>query len=555
MEASRNNKRSIIFYSVWILLGLWQAYNTEFLPDEALYWKFSEQLALGYFDQPPLVAYILKIGDGVYHHPLGARLFFVFLSAATIWLLEKLIQPNETKLVYSIILATAILHFESFFAIPDVPLLFFVALYFLLLKKFYQKPNVKIAAAIGVCVGLMGLAKYHGILVIIFTIVANPKILKSKFFWQASVVAAIIFLPHIVWLWKNDFVTIEYHLLQRSDNSFEFKNVINYLLSALVFFGPFIGFLFYWSVYKFRAKDVFGRTLKVTVYGSLLFFLFLSFKGNVEANWLLLLSVPLIYIGYHSFEKNENLRRWHKKLFIPGLVLIFMARVFLAYNILPNASFLKPFNDKFHTSVNFVKRLKEKAWNKEVVFLNSYRRASIYHFYSGIPAISRRSYWSRKTQFDLWNSEEKWRGKEVIIVPDYYEPTFDSVMINNHAVSYLKVLNFQPSKGLLIKAENIPANANPNQELTVPISLSFSNLRDKKMDVHEIALFYCFEDGTGKYYQSKELKYVPQSQFANEIFIDVKFPKRDGVYKLFFGAQTNWVAPTLNSKAYSIKID
>jgi len=49
----------LLFYSSWLLLALAQAASTELIADEAYYWVYSRFPAWGYFDHPPMIAFII----------------------------------------------------------------------------------------------------------------------------------------------------------------------------------------------------------------------------------------------------------------------------------------------------------------------------------------------------------------------------------------------------------------------------------------------------------------------------------------------------------------
>src|SRR5260370_17115113 len=73
-------------YAVAMLVGvaaitglrlLWLALQpADLFPDEAQYWVWSQQLALGYYSKPPLVAWLIPLTTG----PFGASAFAASLS-------------------------------------------------------------------------------------------------------------------------------------------------------------------------------------------------------------------------------------------------------------------------------------------------------------------------------------------------------------------------------------------------------------------------------------------------------------------------------------------
>ncbi len=49
------------------VISLFQAGFTELMDDEAYYWVYSRHLDWGYFDHPPMVALLIKMGYGLFH--------------------------------------------------------------------------------------------------------------------------------------------------------------------------------------------------------------------------------------------------------------------------------------------------------------------------------------------------------------------------------------------------------------------------------------------------------------------------------------------------------
>src|SRR5690606_380789 len=60
--------------------------------------------------------------------------------------------------------------------------------------------------------------------------------------------------------------------------------------------------------------------------------------------------------------------------------------------------------------------LKEQVGDLPVVFINSYRDASVYAFYSGSDVYSANDAYRRKSQFDLDSSEWKVQHKKVALL-------------------------------------------------------------------------------------------------------------------------------------------
>src|SRR6266498_5799664 len=125
----------LLFYSSWIILGLIQSRFTELLDDEAYYWVYSKFLDWGYFDHPPMIAVLIRIGYGIFHNELGVRLLLLLMNVLSLLVIENLLDKKNVFLFYTIALSLAVLQLSGFVAVPDTPLIFFTALFFLIYKR------------------------------------------------------------------------------------------------------------------------------------------------------------------------------------------------------------------------------------------------------------------------------------------------------------------------------------------------------------------------------------------------------------------------------------
>lgn len=139
LQGTSDRQLRIIFYVGWFALALPHAAWMELFNDEAYYWAYSLALDWGYFDHPPMIAVLTKLGSSLWHHELGVRFFPVLLSGATIWLMEKIVRPANLRLFYALVSSIAILYILGIIAFPDSPLLFFSALFFFFSKNIKKK--------------------------------------------------------------------------------------------------------------------------------------------------------------------------------------------------------------------------------------------------------------------------------------------------------------------------------------------------------------------------------------------------------------------------------
>jgi len=324
-----------LFLLSWLVLNLIQACFTELLHDEAYYWIYSQDLAWGYFDHPPLLALVIKIGYAIFGNELGVRLFMAFMNVGTLWLIWKTIDGTNAKLFIALVTSTAIIHFGGFVAVPDIPLVFFVALFFYFFKWYLEEDSL--LASLGLLVAIIGMAysKYLGALVVFFTILPNLKLLKRHSLWAIFILVCIALLPHLHWQYAHEFPTFRYQLLDRSQVPYKIEFFTNYILGQLLIFGPFIGFLLFPIAFKFKANNDFEKTMKWCLYGFFGFFLLQSLRGRIEPNWTVMGAIPLFYFGYHYIDNHAQLKKRVYQISIPSLIVILIARIYLIHDFLP----------------------------------------------------------------------------------------------------------------------------------------------------------------------------------------------------------------------------
>src|SRR5690606_40617625 len=73
LMAQRFPRLFMVLLAAVFVLNLVQASITELIYDEAYYWYYAQDLAWGYFDHPPMVAFIVRLGSQVLSGDLGAR--------------------------------------------------------------------------------------------------------------------------------------------------------------------------------------------------------------------------------------------------------------------------------------------------------------------------------------------------------------------------------------------------------------------------------------------------------------------------------------------------
>ena len=545
-------KLFLVLLAILFVLNLIQASVTELIYDEAYYWYYAQNMAWGYFDHPPMVAFLIKLSSFLFDGELGVRFMSCVLSVGTYVILWDLIDNPKKKdyvvhfflLVFSFTLMNA----YGFLTLPDTPLLFFTALFLWLYKRFLKDPSLLTTLLLGLVMAALMYSKYHAVLVILFVFLSNIKLIANKKAWLAVVLALVCYIPHFVWLYQNDFVSITFHLYERPNQAYSFDGfTLGYFLNLIVI----IGLLFYWvygALFKFRATDKFSKALVYLVYGIIIFFFISSFNRRVQAQWAIAITIPLVVIAFNYMLDNAKSRKWMYRISLFSLILLLYARVWLVYQP------LFPVLYETHGNKEWVNELHAKAGDVPVVFENSYRRAPMYQFYSGIPAISLNNYMYRKNQYSIDGSEEKVRGKKVLYVTKYRNSGDLSYMHLDSTVFHgIYIDNFQSYRSLKcivnkresgfgygLKVYNPYSFDIPLEQLKYTISYSNAYKQVEQM----LPLKVKAEELQGALLKSKDTLYysfeLPLTKMENPVYFRI-------------GISENGLPPGLNGQPFKIR--
>lgn len=552
----------------WFFLNLIQAFFTELIHDEAYYWTWSRDLDWGYFDHPPIIAVVIKTGFFLFHNELGVRLLITTLSTATLWLIWEIIDDDDPKLFFTLAMSMVIIHVGGFIAVPDIPFMFFAVLFFFFWKRYLNEINSPThhfnggrnsefnLNLMGITLATIGMAysKYQGVLVVFFAILPNIKLLKRPSFWLIPLLTIIALIPHFLWQYEHEFPTFRYQFFDRSNVPYKIEFFTNYILGQILIYGPFVSFLLFYNSVKFKTKTQFEKTLKWCFYGFFGFFLIQSLKGRIEPNWTVMGIVPLMYFGYHFIKNNERQKTWLKRLFIPSIILIFIFRLYLVWDFLPQHWNVR---NEFHGWDIWAETIANEADGKPVVFHNSFQLPSKYMFYSGQPAHAANYVDYAGKQYDLdIEKEENLQGKTVLDLTDY--PTKDSINLGRFGIQYFhKKDNFKYFNRIKIRTGKLKMEVPLDTTLTLPIQIENPTKKDVEFDQKEIkdlSIQYClFWYGKVEYCIPVTENFPVQKLKSGEIFdtkIKIKTPKENGEhwqFRLaiksngFFGRNSNFV--------------
>jgi 4-amino-4-deoxy-L-arabinose transferase-like glycosyltransferase len=293
----KKNKMFYTILTIFFVSNLLIGSQIELSFDESYYWMYSEYMSWGYFDHPPMVAVFIKMGTALFgHSELAVRFFFNVFMCASVCLMWSMVEKKNQLIFWVSILSMPLIYFSGILALPDTALLFFGTLFFYILKKYMQHNSLKNILLLALTITCLFYSKYHGLLIVMLTVFAYPAFLRDKSFYAVVGLVILLFLPHMYWQYKHEFVSFKFHLTGRREKHFDYRNILDYVGGQVGLMGIFNFFIFCIIFYKNKFKDNFEKILVLNSFGFLTFLLFMSFRNQIEANWTITCSVAFIVL-------------------------------------------------------------------------------------------------------------------------------------------------------------------------------------------------------------------------------------------------------------------
>ncbi len=414
----------------------------ELYADEAYYWLWSTRLAAGYFDHPPLVAWIPG-ASSLFPGELGLRSLFLlcgglFVVFAGLVARELAPQHAERAAVLAALLAATapMLTVVGSLALPDAPQLAAYACATWLVARATGPSWI----AAGGAWGLAMLAKVSsGVLgpALLLALPLDRSLraeLRTRWPYLGVLAALLVFLPCLAWNASHDFVSFSVQLRHGFHGMRPKAHVGEYLAAVVTGAGPValvVGLG--WFLRTRSAASV--RVGLVTVTPLALTFAS-SMRGNVEANWPAL-AYPGLCAGAGALLASfPRAARW----LVGASVAVGVASAAVYAFELRHPTFMSPRAapiERFHGWRTQVARIGAACGGGEpFVHVSNYQTASQIAWHTGWRRFS--PTFERRSQFDVWND-----------VPRPGEPRC--------------VVSIRPLNGDERRVYGIPANVEPTR--------------------------------------------------------------------------------------------
>ncbi|MCF7824288.1 MAG: glycosyltransferase family 39 protein [Candidatus Marinimicrobia bacterium] len=409
-------------------------------PQEAYYWSWSRELALSYFDHPPLASYSIWLtttifGQTIFGIKFAAVLWFLGTNVLWAKLIQEMFQ-NEKQTFWTLLALNASIAFElyGFVISPDTPLIFAWTATIYAIWKLIQTEHPKWWYIAGIFLGLAWLGKYSGVLLIpsilIFTLSSQKqrKWLLTPHPYLGVLLAFLVFLPVLIWNANHDWISFAFQGSRRTSGMghWEFRFAGELLGSQLFMLTPYLFVLVVATIIRYgrqlfsNLEDKLLLLLSSGLFTSI-FFAVVSFRSLVKMNWLVPAYWSLIILGVaYLFQDPLRVKRLK--------VGVYSSFVFLGLGIsvvaIPNV----PLGEGntwsgWKTATEEVSGIRDSLETKgemNFIFSTNYKASSLLKFYlSDQPRTYAQDIIGRPAlQFDIWEKPDSLIGKTGILVVD-----------------------------------------------------------------------------------------------------------------------------------------
>ena len=308
-DEARSTRNTALAVAALVLLRLVGAAWTPLTFDEAYYWIWSKHLAFGYYDHPPGVALVIRLGTMIAGDTeLGVRLVSILLAApmsfavyrtAEILFGGKLVAANATILLNVTLMAAV----GTLIVTPDSPLLVASSFVLFFLAKLLESGRGMWWIAVGAAAGLALVSKYTAMFfgpAILIWLISVPKLRKwffSPWLYLGGLVALAIFSPVILWNADHHWVSFIKQLGRSEVTGFRPAFIGELIPTQIAFATPLVFILGLMGLYALARREGGALASRAQINAMFwvitLYFFWHSLHARVEANWFAPVYPPL----------------------------------------------------------------------------------------------------------------------------------------------------------------------------------------------------------------------------------------------------------------------
>jgi len=297
----RHVRDTVLTISALVALRLFAAAWTPLTFDEAYYWMWSKHLAGGYYDHPPMVAVVIRLGTMIAGDTeLGVRLVSILLALPMSWAVFRatsiLFGGVRAAATAAILLnVTLMAAVGTLIVTPDAPLLVASAFVLFYLAKVLETGRGAWWIAVGAAVGAALLSKYTALFfgpAILIWLVSVPKLrrwLVSPWPYLGGLLALAVFSPVLLWNADHQWVSFLKQIGRARIEDFKPTFIFELIPTQIAFATPLIwilGAMGLYALFRRKAGALAARMLIGSTFWTIaLYFTWHSLHARVEANW------------------------------------------------------------------------------------------------------------------------------------------------------------------------------------------------------------------------------------------------------------------------------
>ena len=243
---------------VWLTL----ANGLSVAPDMADHWMWAQDLRLGYYEHPPMIALLIRSfawlsADAEWALKLGTVISSGLVLAAAAWLQGSVFGGRIALLLTLLLLASTYFSLFAIFAHIQ-PLLFFWIAGLACAWAYARSLNANWLLLFGLVAGLGALAKYVYALLYLagfIWLIWRPRLRlawRSWQLWCAPLVSLVVFSPNLYWNASNEWASIAFHIERGvSDATGSWQQLGQYTIGHLFLFNISLSLpLWIWLGYR-----------------------------------------------------------------------------------------------------------------------------------------------------------------------------------------------------------------------------------------------------------------------------------------------------------------
>lgn len=335
-----------------LLLHLAAITHYGYFRDEFYYLACTEHLGWGFVDHPPLSIAVLAVVRSLLGDSLVAvRIVPVAAGIATVFLAGVIARQfgggrfGQGLAALAAVIAPAFLGTGHFYSMNAIDLLLWAVAALALLRALDDEgPRYWIVLGFVLGLGLLNKASVFwlgGGIALGLLLTPHRRVFMKPWPWVAGSIAAVMFLPHLLWQVKHGWPTLEF-IQNATSNKMAGISLPGFLVGQLLSMNPGSAPIWISGIFfgLFGRERRLGRVL-VIVY--LTVFALLVVRGSVRSSYLIVAYPMLLAVGAAAIERfsSSARRRWIRPALVSLAIVTGVSVMPMALPLLPIETFVR----------------------------------------------------------------------------------------------------------------------------------------------------------------------------------------------------------------------